>query len=151
MGSSNDVSERISNLHAAQRRGIANRPAEAGFPYLAEAMRQAGVRRNEWQLPSMQSTYWTQLGPVVEQGVPLLTGAAEVPSFDEAALIAALRADQAGRTSFPEFAAAAWRAGVVRWAIDLEGRVCTYHGCDGEGFVERYAAVALPDAAEESS
>jgi uncharacterized protein YbcV (DUF1398 family) len=89
----------------------------------------------------MQSLYETDLGPVLDQGVPLIDGMAEVPSFDSAALVAALRADQAGHTSFREFAAAAWRAGVLRYVVDLEDRTCTYFGLHDQTYVECYAAV----------
>jgi hypothetical protein len=32
------------------------------------------VHRNEWFLPSAQSVYVTDLGPVVQQGMPIATG-----------------------------------------------------------------------------
>lgn len=104
------MSAPITNLQAAQRDAIMNRPAVNGFPHLAETLRRAGVRTNTWWLPAMQSLYETDYGPVLDQGVPLIDGVAEVPAFDRTALVTALRADQAGQTSFREFAAAAWRA-----------------------------------------
>ena len=54
------------------------------------------------------------------QGAPLVNGAVDVPAFDEEALIKALRIDQAGESTFPEFLDASWRAGVVRYDVDLE-------------------------------
>jgi len=134
----------MQNLDAALRDAMANRPATQGFPYLAETLRQAGVRANTWWLPAMQSCYETDLGPVVIQQTPLLDGMAEVPPFDRDALVAALRADQAGRTTFTEFAAAAWHAGVIRWVVALDDRTCTYFGMAGETYVEDYAAVEVP-------
>lgn len=116
------------NLQAAQREAMANRPKLQGFPHLAETLRRAGVRTNTWWLPSMQSLYITDLGPVVTQGEPLIDGMSEVPPFDREALIDALRADQAGETTFPEFAAAAWRAGVLHSVVDLDSRRCSYFG-----------------------
>lgn len=101
------MSAPITNLQAAQRDAIMNRPAVNGFPHLAETLRRAGVRTNTWWLPAMQSLYETDYGPVLDQGVPLIDGVAEVPAFDRTALVTALRADQAGQTSFREFAAAA--------------------------------------------
>jgi uncharacterized protein YbcV (DUF1398 family) len=122
---------------------MANRPARQGFPYLAETLRRAGVRTNTWWLPAMQSRYETDLGAVVIQETPLLQGMAGVPPFDRAALVDALRADQAGRTTFPQFAEAAWRAGVVRWVVALDDRACTYFGLDDQTYVEEYAAVDI--------
>lgn len=130
--------------------GMANRPAVQGFPYLAEALRRAGVRRNVWNLPSLQSLYETDNGAVINQGVPLLKGMAEVNPFDEDALIDALRTDQAGRSTFAEFAAAAWRAGVVRYVVDLDRRTCTYYGWDGQHFEETYPGVSIPVAVTHS-
>lgn len=134
------MSKAIETLQAAQKRAMAGRPKVGGFPYLAETLRRAGVRRNQWFLPSCQSLYLTQKGPVVTQGAPLVSGTADVPAFDRDALIRALRTDQAGESSFPEFLLASLQAGVVRYDVDLDARTVTYYGCDGEEYVEAYPA-----------
>jgi len=85
----------------------------------------------------------TQNGPVVVQGTPLVSGMADVPPFDRDALILALRTDQAGNSTFPEFLAATWKAGVVRYDVDFAARTCTYHGAGEEAYVEAYAAVDI--------
>src|SRR5665213_2143522 len=121
------VSSAIENLKAAQQRAMAGRPKVGGFPYLAETLRRAGVTRNLWHLPACQSVYLTEMGPVAVQGTPLIDGIASVPPFDRDALVAALRSDQSGRTTFPEFLAASWKAGVVKYDVDLIGRTCTYY------------------------
>src|SRR5208282_6560854 len=82
-----NMSKAIENLQAAQKRATAIRPQVGGFPYLAEALRQAGVRRNLWYLPALQSIYITDEGPVVNQGTPLITGMADVPDFNREAVI----------------------------------------------------------------
>ena len=74
---------------------------------------------------------------------PLVNGAVDVPVFDEAALIKALRVDQAGESTFPEFLTASWRAGVVRYDVDLEVRTVAYQGCNGEEYIEAYRAVTV--------
>ena len=137
------MSKAIENLEAAQRRAIAVRPTVGGFPYLAETLRRAGVTRNIWFLPACQSIFLTGDGPVVSQGKPLLTGMSDVPVFDREALISALRTDQAGKSTFPEFLAASWRAGVVRYDVDFAARTVAYYGCNGEDYVETYPSVAL--------
>ena len=137
------MSAAIENLHAAQQRAFAGRPKVGGFPYLAETLRRAGVTRNQWFLPSCQSLYLTREGPVVIQGTPLVTGTVDVPRFDREALIAALRTDQAGKSTFPEFLMATWRAGVVRYDVDFTVRTCAYYGCDDECYIENYPAVKL--------
>jgi uncharacterized protein YbcV (DUF1398 family) len=137
------MSKAIENLEAAQKRALAIRPEVGGFPYLAETLRRAGVTRNLWFLPSCQSLFLTSDGPVATQGTPLATGTMDVPPFNREALIAALRTDQEGQSTFPEFLAASWRAGVVRYDVDLTARTVTYYGCNGEEYVEAYPAVTV--------
>jgi uncharacterized protein YbcV (DUF1398 family) len=135
------MSKAIEKLDAAMKRAMAGRPKVGGFPYLAETLRRAGVKRNLWSLPSGQSLYLTEEGPVVNQGAPLITGMSDVPKFDREALITALRTDQSGESTFPEFLMASWRAGVVRYEVDFDARTCTYYGCNDEEYVEDYPAV----------
>jgi uncharacterized protein YbcV (DUF1398 family) len=137
------MSNAIENLKLAQQRAIAIRPKVGGFPYLAETLRRVGVTRNLWSLPSCQSLYLTEKGPVVVQGIPLITGMADVPPFNRDALITALRTDQAGNSTFPEFLIATWRAGVVKYDVDFVARTCTYYGAGEEQYVESYPAVEV--------
>ena len=137
------MSKAIENLEAAQKRALAVRPRVGGFPYLAETLRRAGVTRNFWFLPTCQSLFLTNDGPVVTQGTPLAAGTVDVPLFDRGALISALRKDQAGESTFPEFLAASWRAGVVRYDVDFTARTVAYFGCNGEEYVEAYPAVEI--------
>jgi len=135
------MSSAIENLEAAQRRAMAGRPKIGGFPHLAETLRRAGVTRNVWTLPAAQSLYVTKDGSVVTQGTPLASGTVDVPPFNREALIAALRTDQAGKSTFPEFLAASWRAGVVRYDVDYSARTVSYYGSNDEEYVERYPTV----------
>lgn len=73
-----------------------------------------------------------------------VTGFAPAPPFDRAALIAALRADQVGETTFPEFVRGCWDAGIVWYDVDTTARTCAYHGAGGDSYVEDYASVTLP-------
>lgn len=137
------MSQAVKNLEAAQQRAIAGCPKVSGFPYLAETLRRAGVKRNLWFLPACQSLYLTEQGPVVFQGTPLVSGMADVPSFNREALIVALRTDQAGNSTFPEFLMATWKAGVVKYEVDFAARTCTYYGLEGEQYVESYPEVEV--------
>jgi uncharacterized protein YbcV (DUF1398 family) len=135
------VSKAIETLEAAMKRAMAGRPKVGGFPYLAETLRRAGVMRNHWSLPSCQSLYLTAAGPVVNQGAPLISGMSDVPAFDREALIKAVRTDQRGESTFPEFLMATWRAGVVRYDVDFAARMVSYYGCNDEVYVEAYPEV----------
>ena len=137
------MSKAIDNLQAAQQLAMALRPKVGGFPYLAETLRQAGVTRNLWFLPAAQSLYLTKEGPVLTLGTPLISGTADVPPFNREALIAALRTDQAGNSTFPEFLASCWRAGIVRYDVDFTARTVAYYGCHGEEYMEEYPAVKV--------
>jgi hypothetical protein len=56
-------------------------------------------------------------------------------------LIRALRIDQAGNSTFPEFLTSSWRAGVVRYDVDFTARSVAYYGCNGEEYIEEYPAI----------
>jgi len=137
------MSTAVENLQKAQQFAMSIRPKVGGFPYLAEALRKAGITRNVWSLPSCQSVYLTEHGSVVSQGTPLINRTVDVPPFDREALIKALRIDQAGQSTFPEFLKASWEAGVVSYTVDLEKRVVTYYGVLGESYSENYPAVEI--------
>jgi uncharacterized protein YbcV (DUF1398 family) len=137
------MSRAIENLIQAQQFAMSIRAKVGGFPYFAEALRQAGITLNIWNLPSCQSIYLTQYGSVVSQGTPLVSTLTNIPSFNQEALIRALRNDQAGQSSFPEFLTAAWEAGVVRYVVDFEKRVVIYYGVLDESYSENYPSVEI--------
>ncbi len=130
-------------LIEAQKYAMSIRPKIGGFPVLAEVLRQAGIQMNRWSLPSCQSVYLMKEGSVVQQGTPLVTGTHEIPRFARDALITAIRTDQEGRSTFPEFLQAAWKAGVVGYDADFAGRKVTYYGSQGESYLEEYPAVEV--------
>jgi uncharacterized protein YbcV (DUF1398 family) len=127
----------------AQRKAAEIRPEVGGFPVLAEVLRQAGIHRNEWTLPAGQSVYVTDAGAVVEPACALVSAMSDVPAFDRHAVIDAIRADQAGHTTFPEFLAEIWTAGVTGYVADLDQRTVTYSGIDGTTYLESYPAVEI--------
>lgn len=137
------MSKAIENLIEAQKFAMSIRPKVGGFPYLAEALRLAGITKNIWSLPSCQSIYHTHLGAVVQQGPSLISQPTDVPKFNQEALIKALRTDQAGQSTFREFLQSTWNAGVIGYDVDFEKRTCTYFGVNGEAYVENYPAVEI--------
>lgn len=137
------MSRAIENLTEAQKHAMSIRPKVGGFPVFAETLRRAGVTRNLWSLPSCQSIYLTNLGTVVQQGQSLISQTADVPKFDKERLVRALRTDQAGESSFPQFLKSSWDAGVIGYDVDFDKRTCTYFGAHGESYIENYPAVEL--------
>ncbi len=133
----------IERLQTAQQEAIKNRPKIGGFPYLAEMLRRAGVKRNTWTLPVCQSVYFMEKGVVVQQGKSLVDGVAKAPLFDEAALMKTICTDQAGGSTFSEFLESAWNAGVLWYDIDFEKRVVVYGGAQGETYTESYPEATI--------
>ena len=138
------MSKAIENLQTAQKKATAIRPKVGGCPDLAETLRRAGVSRNIWTLPACQSVYLTHDGPVVTVGAPLVSGTADVPPFDRNALITALRTDQAGHSTVPEFSCSVMESRLLRYDVDFNARTVTYFDCNGEEHVESYPAVEIP-------
>lgn len=138
------VSTIIDTIDTATAHAVAVRPPVGGFPYLAEALRGAGVRMYYFDVPSSTVRYATDTGDVLQPGALLRSTKTVIAPFDKDALIEALRADQRGETSFPEFVEASFRAGVIRYEVDTAARTCSYFGTRGEKYVEHYPAVDLP-------
>ncbi len=137
------MSKAIENLAAAQQKAMSMRPKVGGFPHLAEVLRQAGVKKNIWTLPSCQSVYVTELGNVVSVMSSLVEGMDAIPIFDQDALIKTIRSDQAGESTFIEFLQGSWNAGVINYDVDFELRTVIYRGIGGEEYVEKYPAVEI--------
>ncbi len=137
----------IDTIAAASARGMAIRPKVGGFPYLAEALRQAGVRKYYFDVPSMTVIYATADGDVLQPGALPRSEKSVIPPYNEAALIEAIRIDQRGESTFPEFVESSLQAGVIRYEVDTAARTCTYLGAHGERYVEGYAVVELAPAA----
>lgn len=130
-------------LQTAMQYAFAHRPKVGGFPFLAECLRQAGVEKNIWSLPGAQSIYVMKDTILVQQGIPLVSGMTEVSDFNEQALIMALRTDQAGQSTFPEFLMAAWKVGVVGYEVDFLARTVAYYGARNEKYIESYPEVEV--------
>lgn len=131
---------------AGRERGVRRRPAVGGFPVLAESLHAAGVDAVHCDVASMTTLYRTGHGAVVDQQAPLVAGLSRVADFDRDA-VGAIRRDQLGQSTYPEFMLDIWHAGVVAYDIDLAARTCTYLGLDPtiDMYVEDYPAVTLVD------
>jgi uncharacterized protein YbcV (DUF1398 family) len=131
----------IGILQQAQQRAAAARPKVNGFPHYAETLRIAGITAIETSIATGGTVYHLSGGAVAESFGPIVEFAEVVPAWDEASLVAAIRADQAGRTSFPEFLRSSWNAGVIHFRVGLNERTCTYFGTASNHYVEKYPAV----------
>ncbi|GGF23179.1 DUF1398 family protein [Subtercola lobariae] len=134
----------VAVVAAALERASAVRPRVGGFPYLAESLRAAGVSAYIFDVPSSTVVYLTEQGAVLQPGSLALAGLTLIVPFDEDRLIEAIRVDQRGESSFPEFVEATFQSGVIRYEVDTAARTCTYRGPGEEKYVESYPAVTLP-------
>lgn len=128
-------------LQQAMEKSQKIRPAIGGFPYLADCLRQAGFLKNTWYLPSGDSFYFTSDDALVIPGTSLIEAPSPCPIFHETALIKALKLDQAGQTTFPDFLKNIWSAGVVMYTVDFIHRSVTYYGADNTHYQEDYPSI----------
>lgn len=131
------------NLKNAMSKSEKGRPKIGGFPYLAECLRQEGFTENTWYLPSGDSFYFSKEDSLIIPGKSLIEGVASYPPFSEEELIEVLRADQAGRTTFPDFLMNIWKSGVVKYEVNFIDRYVVYYGATGEEYKETYPAVEI--------
>jgi len=133
----------IESLDAAAAYGAAVRPRINGFPYLAEALRAAGVTKYFFDIPSSTAIYATDEGDVLRPGRLIRTERSIIPPFDPDRLVAAIRTDQRGESTFSDFVEESFLSGVIRYEVDTTAHTCTYIGTHGESHVEEYPAVHL--------
>ncbi|HDC4393610.1 TPA: DUF1398 family protein [Enterobacter cloacae] len=136
------MSETINHVMAVLQSAGQLPAREAHFPHFAKLLYQAGIRSNTWTLPACQAVYVTDTGSVILMGEPLINAPEEVPVFCAARLMAAIRDDQAGNTTFREFLKRIWQAGVVSYRVDLVSQTVTYYGLHGDEWEESYPDVA---------
>lgn len=132
-------------VRRALHRGGSVRPTTNGFPYFAEALHAAGITTVENCIPAGVSVYHLERGAVASSCEPIVESLTAVPDWDATKLIAAIRTDQAGRSTYPQFLRGAWNAGVIRFRVDLNDRTCTYFGTSPHTYTETYPAVAPPN------
>ncbi len=80
---------------------------------------------------------------LMQQLTPLNVGISVAADFDRDKLIRVLRADQAGELTFSAFLEGTWRAGIVRYVVEFNGRRVLYYGSAGDVYEESYSPIDL--------
>lgn len=80
------------------------------------------VQINRWVLPACQSIYLMEDGNLIQQGTPLCSGTHAIPTFNQDAVIMAIRKGQNSETNFSGFLQAIWDAGVIGYEVDFIAR-----------------------------
>lgn len=137
--------ELLNKLKNAMSKSEKVRPKVGGFPYLAECLREEGFTKNIWYLPSGDSFYFTEDDSLVIPGTPLVENITTYPSYSKDKLISALRIDQNGQTTFPEFLSNTWQSGIVKYEVNFIERYVVYYGAADEEYKETYPSVNLND------
>lgn len=126
-------------IAAAEECTKASDEARITFPDVLRNLMQAGVERYRADLQREEKIYYMPNGAShAVRCAPLARGTAT--SFDAAAIIAAIRASQAGQITYKEFCARIADAGCVDYIVSLPGRRAVYFGRTGENHVERFPA-----------
>ncbi len=120
---------------------LSNAKAKArNYPQFAYLLNQSGIQKYRVELPTHVITYYgNREDQVWSVGGEAIADAAQSPhSFDEAGVVAALRANQEGRTDFKTFLQQIWLSGITYYDADLQGRIVTYYGADGQFYAEHF-------------
>ncbi len=102
------------------------------------------MRKNSFDVASATAVYLMPQSSVFVAGTPTLDGTHQVPAYDQTSVRAAIDADKAGETTFPEFLRRIWDAAIFRFEVDTQARTCSYFSPAGDMYLEHYPAVQLP-------
>jgi uncharacterized protein YbcV (DUF1398 family) len=121
------------------------RDAEDGtatFPRVVETLIAAGCEGYYKDLARREVTYYLTDGTTHTERLSLAS--LPVPDvFEEAALIAALRAAQRDEIRYPEFILRAIKAGTAAYRVYINGRRAVYLGRKGDVYVEYFPQAKL--------
>lgn len=112
-----------------------------GLPYFSEILLSAGVVAYEWTLPSRQCIYETKSGPIITLEKPLINAIAEIPRFKKSLIIQIMKQEQRSGLSLPEFQTSIWKAGVIRYVVDLYAREIIFYGHSGASHAIPYPKI----------
>jgi uncharacterized protein YbcV (DUF1398 family) len=107
------------------------------FPTHVTAIADQGVESYRVDFRQHASTYFLPNGESHTVDMPSLQ-VSIADSFDEAGIVATLRAIQQGQITYPEFVERGMRAGCVGYTVWIAGRHVGYFGRRGETYIERF-------------
>jgi uncharacterized protein YbcV (DUF1398 family) len=116
------------------RRSFANTP----FPLIVPELISAGVRSYRVDLLGHRSAYYDRNSAVYEHGHPDAGMHPVADAFDDAEIVATLRAIQSGQIGYAEFLRRIAAAGCASYCVYMGGRMAVYYGRDGQAYVEQF-------------
>lgn len=111
------------------------------FPDVVGRLKDAGVEHYHADLLRAEKTYYLPDGRSHRLACSPLA-AAPVETFSQAAVSAAIRAIQGGRSTYKDFCRDIAAAGCVGYLVSLPGARAVYYGRSGETFVEPFPRAA---------
>jgi uncharacterized protein YbcV (DUF1398 family) len=108
------------------------------FPQAVVQLTEAGVVRYIVDLIRFERTLYGSDDETLQDEIALDPMQEVAPRFSEAALKAALKSVQAGKTDYPEFLKQIMEAGVASYSVYINGRKVIYTGRDGDELVEPF-------------
>jgi uncharacterized protein YbcV (DUF1398 family) len=116
--------------------------ADTPFPEVVRRLDAAGVRAYRADLVRLENAYYGAGNETHGHTVPLHDGPPIAPQFDEAEVVAAVRAIQRREIGYAEFLRRIMRGGCASYSVFFGGRKAMYFGRDGAFYTEKF-----PDAA----
>jgi uncharacterized protein YbcV (DUF1398 family) len=112
--------------------------ADTPFPQVAERLAGGGVRAYRVDLIRLRSDYYGEVNDSYESALPLRDGPAIATEFQEADVVAAVRAIQRSEIGYAEFLRRIMRAGCAHYSVYFRGRKVVYVGRDGQSVTENF-------------
>lgn len=112
--------------------------ANTPFPQVVARLGRAGVTAYRADLIRLQSAYYDGDSGIYDHELPLRDGPPVAAEFDEANVVAAVRAIQRGEIGYAEFLRQIMRAGCASYSVFFGGRKAMYFGRDGAHYTEKF-------------
>lgn len=107
------------------------------FPQIIQILMEEGVESYQVDLVQNQKTFYFPTGKAQVEKFDY-QGPAIALEFSAEKVVAAIRASQAGKISYPEFLNEILKAGVTQYTVYLQGRRAIYFGRLGDFHVEHF-------------
>ena len=109
------------------------------FPEVVARLAAVGCEQYHADFRRQEKTYYLSDGQSEVQALPV-EGPSIPSTFSDHALVAALRAIQAGQITYVEFLRRIMAAGCVGYFVNIAGKRAIYFGRNGESYLEVFPA-----------
>ncbi len=107
------------------------------FPQIVMALAQAGLESYTVDMVRRTKTFYMPDGRTYEEGFEF-QGPPVAADFSQEQVLAAIRASQAGQSTYSQFLERILKAGTTAYSVFIHGRKAIYFGRKGEFHVENF-------------